>query len=169
MVYVPWAWPRIMDSKYIFSSSPWHFRPLEHQGSTHRTRNIWFMLFLETQLYYQRQTLTQVLLSRTSWFVWDKPTMDCQWACKLFFEQDIAWMRRNKEKIWMFGHCFFLHLCTQKLYPPGNTMLVTSRNVLFLFHNNHLLTTRTDDLTLWLSPKCQWHYHGGYLVDSGFF
>ena len=32
------------------------------------------------------------------------------------------------------------------------TMLATSKNVLFPGHK-HLLTTSTDDLTLWLSPE----------------
>ena len=34
------------------------------------------------------------------------------------------------------------------------TILATSKNVLFPGHN-HLLTTSTDDLTLWLSPERQ--------------
>ena len=34
------------------------------------------------------------------------------------------------------------------------TMRPTSLNALFPGHN-HMLTTGTDDLTLWLSPKCQ--------------
>ena len=34
-------------------------------------------------------------------------------------------------------------------YPPGNHHAATSKNVLFSGHN-HLLTTGTDDLTLWL-------------------
>ena len=38
------------------------------------------------------------------------------------------------------------------------TMLATSKNVLLPGHN-HLLTTDTDDLTLWLSPK---HQRGRY-------
>ena len=37
---------------------------------------------------------------------------------------------------------------------PLSTMLATSKNVLFPGHN-HLLTTSTDDPTLWLSPKLQ--------------
>ena len=41
-----------------------------------------------------------------------------------------------------------------------NTMLATSKNVLFPGHN-HLLTTGTDDLTLWLSPE--------RLMDCGFY
>ena len=34
-------------------------------------------------------------------------------------------------------------------------MLATSKNALFPGHN-HLLATRTDDPTLWLSSECQW-------------
>ena len=35
------------------------------------------------------------------------------------------------------------------------TMLATCKNILFPGHN-HLLTTGTDDLTLWISPEHQW-------------
>ena len=55
------------------------------------------------------------------------------------------------------------------------TMLATSKNVLFPGHN-HLLTTGTDDPTLWLSPECQWvrgHQYrwlaGGYGLEIGLF
>ena len=55
------------------------------------------------------------------------------------------------------------------------TMLATSKNVLFPGHN-HLLTTGTDDLTLWLSPERQrmkgqqylW-LAGGYDLAIGYF
>ena len=36
----------------------------------------------------------------------------------------------------------------------ATTMLATSKNVLFLYHN-HLLTIGADDSTLWLSPEPQ--------------
>ena len=45
-------------------------------------------------------------------------------------------------------------MCGQKShYPPGTTMLSTSKNVLFPGHN-HLLTTGADDQILWLLPEC---------------
>ena len=54
-------------------------------------------------------------------------------------------------------------LCKKATIHQVNTMLATSKNVLFPGHNK-LLTTGTDDPTLWLSPERQ---HGGYLVDRG--
>ena len=54
-------------------------------------------------------------------------------------------------------------------------MLATSKNVLFPGHN-HLLTTGTDDPTLWLLPKHQrvkGHQYrwlaGGYDLEIGHF
>ena len=55
------------------------------------------------------------------------------------------------------------------------TMLATSKNVLFPSHN-HLLTTGTDDPTLWLLPErqrmkihqYQW-FAGGYDLEIGHF
>ena len=54
-------------------------------------------------------------------------------------------------------------------------MLATSKNALFPGHN-HLLTTGTDDPTLWLSPKRQrvkghpyWWLAGGYDLEIGQF
>ena len=47
-------------------------------------------------------------------------------------------------------------------------MLATTKNVLFAGHNQ-MLTTGTDDLTLWLSPKRQqvkgYHSTGGYDLE----
>ena len=84
------------------------------------------------------------------------------------------------------------HQANKTTIHQVTTMLATSKNVLFPGHN-HLLTTGTDDPTLWLSAsymiiKVMGHqywslaggydleigllrsgYHGGYLVDSGFF
>ena len=49
------------------------------------------------------------------------------------------------------------------------TILVTSKNVLFPGHNR-LLTTGTDDTTLWLSPERQyWQIAGGYDLEVGHF
>ena len=55
------------------------------------------------------------------------------------------------------------------------TVLTTSKNVLFP-GPNHLLTTGTDDLTLWLSPERQWvkgHQYrwsaGSYDLEIGHF
>ena len=48
------------------------------------------------------------------------------------------------------------------------TKLATSENVLFPSHN-HLLTTGTDDPTLWLLPERQWGWKSKCrVVDSGF-
>ena len=48
------------------------------------------------------------------------------------------------------------------------TMLATSKNILFPGHK-HLLTTGTDDLTLWLSPERQRvaFLLGGYAPGNG--
>ena len=56
------------------------------------------------------------------------------------------------------------------------TMLTTSKNVLFLGHT-YLLTTGTDDPTLWLSPEHQQEVKGhqyrwlagGYDLEIGHF
>ena len=40
-------------------------------------------------------------------------------------------------------------------YPPGNHHASHFKNILFPGHN-HLLTTGTDDPSLWLSPERQW-------------
>ena len=55
------------------------------------------------------------------------------------------------------------------------TMLATYKNVLYPGHN-HLLTTSTDDPTLWLSPECQqvkghqyWWLASGYDLEIGHF
>ena len=60
------------------------------------------------------------------------------------------------------------------------TMLATSKNVLFPSHN-HLLTTGTDDPTLWLLPSLvlqarikvsghqYWWLTGGYDLEIGHF
>ena len=45
-------------------------------------------------------------------------------------------------------------LCKKNTIHQVTTMLATSINVLFPDHN-HLLTTSTDDPTLWLLPECQ--------------
>ena len=56
-----------------------------------------------------------------------------------------------------------LQLCSQRKKATMHhvtTMLVTSKNVLFPGHN-YLLTTGTDDLILWLSPKYQLVWKSG--------
>ena len=61
-------------------------------------------------------------------------------------------------------------------YPPGNTMLATSINVLFSGHNHLLITTGTDDPSL-AGPgviiKVSGHQHqwlaGGYDLEIGHF
>ena len=63
-----------------------------------------------------------------------------------------------------------LSLLNQVIIHQVTTMLATSENVLFPGHN-HLLTTSTDNPTLWLLPTHQQEifrtgYHGGYLVDN---
>ena len=52
------------------------------------------------------------------------------------------------------------HTVQESHYPPGNYLLATFKNVLFPGHN-HLLTTSTDDPTLWSSPEhciCWWSF-----------
>ena len=49
-------------------------------------------------------------------------------------------------------HCVCASLCKEATIHQVTTMLATSKNVLFPGHN-HLLTTGTDDLSLWLSPS----------------
>ena len=45
------------------------------------------------------------------------------------------------------------------------TMLATTKNVVFPSHN-HLLTTVTNDLTLWSSPKRQLRHQYQWLADG---
>ena len=54
-------------------------------------------------------------------------------------------------------HLQHIHWAKKATIHQATAMLATSKNVLFPGHND-LLTTGTDDLTLWLSPKHQLAY-----------
>ena len=76
------------------------------------------------------------------------------------FHKELFLTRQNKLQFTLYAktHPHHFHII---LTVPKNTIcqvtttLVTSENVLFPGHN-HLLTTSTDDSTLWLSSKSQW-------------
>ena len=61
------------------------------------------------------------------------------------------------------------HCAKKATIHQVTTMLATSKNILFSGHN-HLLTTGTDDPTLWLSPKDQYRWLAGrYDLEIGHF
>ena len=78
--------------------------------------------------------------------------------------QSMEWLSTNPNLLqtqpsklvcsWYFVLVISLTLCKKATFHLVMTMLATSKYVLFPGHN-HLLTTGTDDPSLWLLPECQ--------------
>ena len=66
-------------------------------------------------------------------------------------------MWKDCEKETRYKHSY-MHCTKKATIHHVTTMLVTSKNVIFPGYN-HLLTTGTDDPTLWLSPE-RWRVKG---------
>ena len=100
----------------------------------------WMMLERREKVYWNSQLSINNL-------VWNSTTL-LPWGCSVRENLDTTHATN------ILLHFLFIYTEQKAIIRQVTIVLATSKNVLCPGHN-HLLTTSTDDLTLWLSPKHQ--------------